>query len=525
VGEPSPTLSDATPVDAERAVAEAEHVAGLLRLRAVIRLGMFLWAVSVGFDVLNARDLAPGSLPALLVLRGLGEVLVVAAWLRLRRRRSPAEVRAFTVGLFAALSGVFGAMGAAASGIASPYFGGAMIVLLIYGAVVSEHWRRGLLDAAATFFAYPAFLLGGALFSPAIAAQLRDPVARAVFSANLGNLFIAYVLVAIAGHFSWRLRRQVFETRSLGRYKLKRRIGAGGMGEVWLAHHKTLKRDVAVKILRVERALADSRAVARFEREVRATTELVHPNTVRVFDYGVTDDGVWFYAMELLHGESVASLVEREGALPPPRAVHLALQAAAALTEAHAKGIVHRDVKPENLFVVDVTGEPDFLKVLDFGIAKVAAAEQGTRLTQTGALVGTPAWLAPEGLLGLEIDARADVYSLGGVLYYMLAGEPPFHSDVPSLPAVQHLRERPDAPSSRRGEAIRADLEAVVMRCLARQREARFASARELVDALEACEDAGRWRRERVAAPADPAQATTQPISPLAATDTKPDTR
>jgi serine/threonine-protein kinase len=244
---------------------------------------------------------------------------------------------------------------------------------------------------------------------------------------------------------------------------------------------------------------------------------------VRVFDYGVTDDGVWFYAMELLHGESVAALVERAGALPPPRAVHLALQAAAALTEAHAKGIVHRDVKPENLFVVDVPGEPDFLKVLDFGIAKVTAAERDTRLTQTGALVGTPEWLAPEGLMGLEADARADVYSLGGVLYYMLAGKPPFRSDRPSLAATQHLRDLPASPSEARGEPISADLEAVVMRCLARQREARFASARELVDALEACADAGRWRRDRVAA--EPAKPTGAPasISPLA--DTIPDSR
>src|SRR5690606_13053594 len=152
----------------------------------------------------------------------------------------------------------------------------------------------------------------------------------------------------------------------------------GGMGEVWAAWHKGLGREVAVKMLRLEGGPqgleSDPVAVERFRREVRATSELSHPNPVRVFDYGATEDGILYYAMELLEGENLRSLVRREGPLPPARAVHLVSQAARALAEAHRKGIVHRDVKPENVFVVDAGGERDFVKVLDFGIAKVLGA-------------------------------------------------------------------------------------------------------------------------------------------------------
>src|SRR5262249_2757478 len=159
---------------------------------------------------------------------------------------------------------------------------------------------------------------------------------------------------------------------SLGRYKLKTRIGEGGMGEVWVAYHNGLKRDVAVKILRNDDDDdADAtQAVTRFEREVRATTELTHPNTVRLYDYGVTDDGLCYYVMELLSGENLESLAARDAPLPSARAIHLLLQAARALAEAHARGIVHRDVKPANIFVTNAGGEDDFVKVLDFGIAK-----------------------------------------------------------------------------------------------------------------------------------------------------------
>jgi serine/threonine-protein kinase len=180
---------------------------------------------------------------------------------------------------------------------------------------------------------------------------------------------------------------------------------------------------------------------------VRATSELSHPNTVRVFDYGVTDDGVSFYAMELLHGESLATLIAREGALPPPRAIHLVSQAARALAEAHSKGIVHRDVKPENIFVVHLAEEPDFVKVLDFGVAHLVGPKLDAKLTQTGALVGTPAWLAPEAIRADPIDARADVYALGAVLYCTLAGTPPFDATNPMLAVDAHLHQ---VPASRR---------------------------------------------------------------------------
>jgi eukaryotic-like serine/threonine-protein kinase len=291
------------------------------------------------------------------------------------------------------------------------------------------------------------------------------------------------------------------------------------MGEVWAAHHATLKRDVAVKILAGDRALRDANAVARFEREVRATTELAHPNTVRIFDYGVTDDGVSFYAMELLDGESLGALVARAGALPPARAIHLVSQAARALAESHAKGIVHRDVKPENIFVVRVADEPDFVKVLDFGIAQLANTALDAKLTQTGAVVGTPAWLAPETIRGDAIDARADVYSLGAVLYCALTGKAPFDAVNHALVVSAHLWELPVAPSAKLGRALPADLEAVVMRCLEKNPAARYPSARELADALAACSDAGAWTR----ADAEAARDTSGAAPPVELADTVAD--
>jgi serine/threonine-protein kinase len=305
-----------------------------------------------------------------------------------------------------------------------------------------------------------------------------------MFGLHLSFLLGVVAVIVAGGHAVWALRRQVFEARSLGRYKLEKRIGSGGMGEVWKAHHRFMKRDVAVKILRTDKNV-DPRAVERFEREVRATAELTHPNTVRVFDYGVTDDGVWYYAMELLEGADLGAILKSEGRMPTARAVRLVAQAAGALAEAHSRGIVHRDIKPENLFVTTIEGGPEFVKVLDFGLAKVALAPD---LTQEGFAMGTPSYMSPELIQSKQADARSDLYALGGVLYHMLVGEPPFAApDVRAL-LLAHLREDPVPPSTRLRRPIPPDVEALVMRCLEKDPERRFPTAAALADALLACD-------------------------------------
>jgi serine/threonine-protein kinase len=475
------------------AVGNAEHAAALVRFRSVLGAGVWLWLLSCCSDVYVARAIAPHALRLLLTLRFAGSLVFAATWLWFRAHPRPSRTatRAGAVLLFTTASSILSVMGLASTGVATLYANGVVVVLVIYAVTVSERWTLGVWGAAGPALAYPVATLVGAAVSPNIAAELRQPFGATAYFTNCGNMIIAYVAAVLSGHVTWALRRQVFEARNLGRYKLKRQIGAGGMGEVWLAHHAALKRDVAIKVLRLG-GTNDASAIARFEREVRATTALGHPNTIRIFDYGVSEDGVCYYAMELLEGETLSALAAREGPLPVARAIHLVGQAARALAEAHAKGVVHRDVKPENLFVVTSGGEADFVKVLDFGIARVNDAESDAKLTRTGALVGTPAWIAPEAITGASPDARADVYQLGAVLYLLLAGRGPFEDAAHIL--VAHMSERPAPPTKWRGEPIPADAEAVVMRCLEKDPAARYASARELADALAECADAGAWR-------------------------------
>jgi serine/threonine-protein kinase len=219
----------------------------------------------------------------------------------------------------------------------------------------------------------------------------------------------------------------------------------------------------------------------RLEREVRALAELTHPNTVRVFDYGATDDGLWYYAMELLHGKNLRELVALEGPLSGERLSSIARQVLRALGEAHGKGIIHRDIKPENVFVAELGGEVDVVKLLDFGIARTSG---DTQLTNTGFVAGTPAYMAPETIMGRPADVRSDIYSFGATLHYALTGHLPFpDEDVMALFAA-HLN-RPLSPLTSLGETpIPAALERVVHRCLEKDPSRRYSSTRELLDAL-----------------------------------------
>jgi serine/threonine-protein kinase len=291
-----------------------------------------------------------------------------------------------------------------------------------------------------------------------------------------------------------RLRVEVFEAKQLGQYKLRRLIGAGGMGEVYLAEHTLMKRPCAIKLIRPNKA-TDPQALARFEREVRATAKLSHWNTIEIFDYGHTPDGTFYYVMEYLPGMSLAEIVERYGALPPERAIFLLAQICDALGEAHELGLIHRDIKPGNVFAAYRGGYYDVAKLLDFGLAKpmYQSDVKSLELTAAGSISGSPLYMSPEQATGeSEPDARSDIYSLGALAYFLLTGRSPFMGDNPIQVLLAQATQAVTPPSRHRRE-IPADLEQIVMRCLAKQPSERYSSTVELADALRACESHGRW--------------------------------
>ena len=465
-----------------------------LRFRRALNVGVGMWMAFVGMDWLVVRYLGAPSFAHMFACRAIVLAVVLPILIRLHRRPPPSP---FVLALLdviahgAAAAGI-GVMCAEFRGLASPYVPGICLVLLAHGVTAQEPWRRGALLSLAPIVGCYAGLFGSAFFVGGVGAQLHDSAALTTLALNSSYIAGTYLFQVVGGHVVWTLRRQVFEARELGRYRLKRRLAAGSMGEVWVAHHPVLKRDVAVKIL-APRADADAAsAVPRFEREARATSELSHPNTIRVFDYGTTEDGLWYYVMELLDGETLAERVARLGPLAPAQALAIAKQAARALGEAHERGIVHRDVTPRNVFLASLGGERDVVKVLDFGIAKIASAGD-VAMTRSGVLLGTPEYISPEVAQGMTVDARADVYGLGAVIYFLLTGSAPFAATTAIGALMAHKDLKPVAPSERFGRPFPRDLEAVVMRCLEKERDARYCDGAELASALLACTEAAGW--------------------------------
>jgi eukaryotic-like serine/threonine-protein kinase len=309
-------------------------------------------------------------------------------------------------------------------------------LIMVYGLFIPNTWRR-CAAVVGSMALIPVLLSLAASRAPA--GPTRDFLFELVMWVGGG--------AAIAVYGSSRievLRREVVEARRLGQYRLKERLGAGGMGEVYLAEHVLLRRPCAIKLVRADRS-GDPRSRSRFEREVQATATLTHPNTVQVFDYGHAEDGTFYYVMEYLPGLTLEELVTRHGPLPAGRAVHLLRQVCGSLREAHAIGLVHRDLKPGNVMVCARGGSHDVAKLLDFGL--VAAAGGGDKLTQEGAIAGTPAYMSPEQAAGREdVDARSDVYSLGAVAYFALTGRPPCAGRHPAHVAAAHIYEPPPRP-------------------------------------------------------------------------------
>jgi serine/threonine-protein kinase len=300
-------------------------------------------------------------------------------------------------------------------------------------------------------------------------------------------LGIAVAIAAYGTHRIEVLSQEIDQARKLGQYQLKQLLGRGGMGEVYLAEHLLLKQPCAIKLIRPERA-GDPAILRRFEREVQATARLKHWNTVQIYDYGHTADGTFYYVMEHLAGATLDQLVKAHGPLPAGRVVHVLRQACAALREAHALGLIHRDIKPANIMLCERGGVADVVKLLDFGLVKaVALGNKEETLTQEGAITGTPAYMSPEQASGKDrLDVRSDIYSLGGVAYFLLTGRPPFERDRAIQVIVAHIHE-PVRPLTDLRPEVPADLQGIVLRCLEKDPARRFADVGSLDEALAAC--------------------------------------
>ncbi|MGE3822173.1 MAG: serine/threonine-protein kinase, partial [Isosphaeraceae bacterium] len=330
---------------------------------------------------------------------------------------------------------------------------------------------------------------------------VRQAVPTWQFVQDLTLLGLASGLAIHGAQVIQSLRIEARNAHELNHYRLVQRLGSGGMGEVYLAEHQLLKRPCAVKLIRHDSA-TDPIERTRFEREVLATARLSHPNTVEVYDYGRTDEGTFYYVMEYLRGLSLEEIVLRHGPMPAGRVIYLLRQVCGALAEAHAAGLVHRDVKPANIYASVRGGRHDVAKLLDFGLVKgpaLGVTGEATDARRDGMIRGTPLYMAPEQVIAeAELDHRCDVYGLGGVAYRLLTGYPPFDRDSRTQVLSAHAHEPVLPPSLRRSD-VPEDLELVILRCLDKCPDLRFQDAEALAEALAACQAAADWDAERAA--------------------------
>ena len=272
------------------------------------------------------------------------------------------------------------------------------------------------------------------------------------------------------------------------KYKITKKLGEGGMGTVYQATQTPIDRLVAIKVL-LGKLAQDEVAVKRFELEARAVSKMQHPNTVTIFDYGTTDDDRLYIVMEFLRGKTLSDALRATGVgLDERRVIHIVRQVCSSLGDAHAAGIIHRDLKPDNIFLTETGGSKDWVKVLDFGVAKMADSEGASTLTQTGMIFGTPKYMSPEQAEGKPIDFRADIYAIGVVMYEMLTGRPPFLADTPVALLLKHIQEKPKAFRVLRPDlTLSPEIEMVTMKALAKDPDHRYARVEEMAADLEAC--------------------------------------
>lgn len=367
-----------------------------------------------------------------------------------------------------------------------------LVLMFVYASFIPNTWQR----AGLVIGSFAGLRIGLTYYL-----VYFDPVCSQATNANFQSVSQSTLIVVIGAanatigvRIIGSLRRQAFKAKQLGQYRLREKLGQGGMGEVYLAEHQLMKRPCAIKVIRPEMA-ADSRALARFEREVRATAALSHWNSVDIYDYGHDEKGTFYYVMEYLRGMNLSDVVKQFGPMPASRVIHLLRQTCNALSEAHQVGLIHRDIKPANIFAADRGGHRDVAKLLDFGLVKPISETANLDLSMDGMLTGSPLYMSPEQAVGDEPDVRSDIYAIGGVAYYLLTGQPPFNHTQQIKVLMAHAHENP-LPMSKLVKEIPRDLEQIVMRCLAKEPCDRYQSAKELQGALSQCADAESWTAE-----------------------------
>ena len=418
------------------------------------------------------------------------------------------------------------------SGLAKADAGLWLMVLNSAGIALIETWA---IDPTGTMVGHLSWtaivILLSAMIVPSTPSRM---LAAALVSASLGPLgvwlahlrgvdtpsvLITFVLympsyscalaAVVPSHMFQKMGRRLKEARDLGSYELVERLGEGGMGEVWRARHRLLARPAAIKLVRPAMLSAGSEAdarttVRRFEHEAQATAALTSPHTIRLFDFGVADDGSFYYVMELLDGRDMASLVAKFGPLPPARAIFLLQQVCHSLAEAHSRGLVHRDIKPANIVVCRMGLEYDFVKVLDFGLVQVTGPNPAHDLTQSLAalegVVGTPAFMAPEMIVGSgKVDHRADIYALGCVAYFLLTGQQVFQGGTQMQALIDHVSTAPRPPSALAPAPIPRALDALVLECLEKDPARRPPDALTVAQRLSECAGARDWSTTQAA--------------------------
>jgi serine/threonine-protein kinase len=460
---------------------------------AVFTMALVMGIASIATHVTTAGAATENGGVAHEILHVAALMPALVVWLRCRGKlMSTPVVESIDAILTVAACLLYAMMGISAPSSLSVAFSVPLAMsytLLGRSIIVPSSFRRTLLISAAgaapTIFYFKTEGIS--------AAFNQSPESGRVF-VLFGTVWCAFAVLASAVNSRqlYGLRARIREIGKLGQYTLETKIGEGGMGTVYRATHAMLRRPAAIKLLAKDRA--SEKDQARFEREVQLTSTLTHPNTIAIFDYGRTGDGVFYYVMEYLDGLDLDKLIRQHGALEPARAIHILVQVCGALAEAHALHLIHRDIKPANIVLTDRADEPDVVKVVDFGLVKTLAADAAE--SRSDAITGTPMYLSPEAITTPEaVDERTDIYALGAVAYFLLAGHDVFSGQTVVEVLSRHMLQEPQPPSTHLAKPLPTDLEQLVLQCLAKDPAERPPSAFSLRASLLACADASRYDR------------------------------